>query len=206
MVSDLGPLDLGEFRLLGEHNLVNACGAVTAALLATGELPDPRRLERELSTVTAPRSRLEPLGDINGVTYVDDALASNPEGTVAALKAFSGKQVALIVGGHDRGLDYKPLAQAIDSSSPQPVVFWIGEAGAAIATALDDMSSGVQRQSVPSLEAAVGLASGHAGTSVVLFSPASPTPHDEGSYLDRSKRFRRVAGFGEGYASRMATS
>ena len=40
-MSGLGSLDLREFRLLGEHNLLNACGAVTAALLLTGELPDP---------------------------------------------------------------------------------------------------------------------------------------------------------------------
>ncbi len=202
VVADLGPLDLGAFQLLGEHNLLNACGAVTAALLVTGELPDRRRLERELSQVTAPRSRLEPLGQIRGVSYIDDALASNPEGTVAALKAFTGRQVALIAGGHDRGLDYTPLARAIESSLPRPVVFLIGDAGKAIGTALDDISCSAQRETVPSLEAAVGLASFRPGIEVVLFSPASPTPHDEGSYLDRSRRFRRVAGLGEADARR----
>jgi len=50
---------------VGEHNLLNACGAVTAAFLVTGELPDQKRLERELSLVTAPRSRLEPIGEID---------------------------------------------------------------------------------------------------------------------------------------------
>ncbi len=201
VVSGLGPLDLREFRLLGEHNLLNACGAVTAALLLTGELPDRNRLQRELCSVTAPRSRLEPLGDIDGISYIDDALASNPEGTVAAVKALAGRQVALIVGGHDRGLDYAPLARTIDSALPQPVVFWIGEAGAAIAAALDDISSSAQRQAVPSLEAAVGLASSRPDITVVLFSPASPTPRDEGSYLDRSTRFRRVAGVRDGRSS-----
>ena len=114
--------------------------------------------------------------------------------------------MALIVGGHDRGLDYAPLAQTIDSSLPQPVVFWIGDAGAAIATALDDISSSVQRQPVPSLEVAVGLASSRPDIAVVLFSPASPTPRSEGSYLDRSRRFRQVAGVGEGHSSRAGTS
>ena len=106
---DLGPLDLDGFRLLGEHNLVNACGAITAALLLTGNVPDRERLEQELSGVTAPRSRLEPIAEIDGLSYVDDALASNPEGTLAALRAFAGRKVALIVGGHDRGVDYAPL-------------------------------------------------------------------------------------------------
>jgi UDP-N-acetylmuramoylalanine--D-glutamate ligase len=206
VVSDLGPLDLGGFQLLGEHNLLNACGAVTAALLITGEPPDQERLEHELSVVTAPRSRLEPIGDIDGVSYIDDALASNPEGTVVALRVFAGRQVSLIVGGHDRGVDYIPLARAIESSLPQPVVFWIGEAGASIAAALDDISSSVQRQPAPSLEVAVELASSRRGVAVVLFSPAAPTPHDEGSYLDRGRRFRRAAGVEQGHRDRTGTS
>jgi UDP-N-acetylmuramoylalanine--D-glutamate ligase len=190
----LGALELREFRLLGEHNLVNACGAITAGLLLTGELPDRERLETELCAVGAPRSRLEPLGEIAGVSYVDDALASNPEGTVVALRVFAGRKVALIVGGHDRGIDYTPLAQAIEASSPRPVVYWMGEAGAAIAGALDAISSGVERLPVRSLEEAVGKAASHAAVEVVLFSPAAPTPHEEGSYLDRSRRFREASG------------
>jgi len=206
VVSDLGPLGLREFRLLGEHNLLNACGAVTAALLTTGELPDRERLERELSRVSAPRSRLQPIGDVDGVSYIDDALASNPEGTVAALRACQGRKIVLISGGHDRGLDYSALARAIESSLPQPVVYLLGDAGAAIASALDDISSSVQRHLVPSLEVAVGLASSRRDVSAVLFSPASPTPRDEGSYLDRSRRFRRFAGIAEDDSTRVGTS
>ncbi len=205
VVSGLGPLDLREFQLLGEHNLLNACGAVTAALLVTGALPDRERLERELADVSAPRSRLQPIGDIDGVSYIDDALASNPEGTIAALKACRGRRIALISGGHDRGLDYSALAQAIESSLPQPVVYLMGDAGAAIANALDDISSSVRRHLVPSLEVAVGLASGLRDVSAVLFSPASPTPRDEGSYLDRSRRFRRLAGVAEDDSTRLGT-
>jgi len=193
VVSGLGPLDLGGFQLLGEHNLVNACGAVTAGLLLTGDLPDRDRLERELSAVTAPRSRLEPIGEIGGIDFVDDALASNPEGTLAGLRAFAGRRVALIVGGHDRGVDYTPLALAMEAASPQPVVFWIGDAGKAIAEALDGISSSVDRQPAPSLEVAVDLASSCPRVGVVLFSPAAPTPHGEGTYLDRSRRFRHAA-------------
>ncbi|MGA3352516.1 MAG: UDP-N-acetylmuramoyl-L-alanine--D-glutamate ligase [Acidimicrobiales bacterium] len=190
----LGPLDLGGFQLLGDHNLLNACGALTAALLLTGGLGDKERLERELSSVTAPRCRLEPVGSRGAVSYIDDALASNPEGTLAALKVFAGTSVALIVGGHDRGVDYGPLARAIQESSPQPIVFLIGEAGSAIADALGLISSTAQSHLVSSLEEAVEVASSCPEIATVLFSPAAPTPPDEGSYLERSHRFRRAAG------------
>ncbi len=191
---DLGPLDLDGFQLLGEHNLLNACGAVTAGLLLTGELPEKKRLEDELSQVKAPCSRLEPIGVVGGISYIDDALASNPEGTLAALKVFAGRSVALIVGGHDRGVDFTVLARAIESTSPQPVVFLLGGAGAAIGAALEAISSTARFLSVESLEAAVEAASSCPGIEVVLFSPAAPTPHEEGSYLDRGRRFRQAAG------------
>jgi UDP-N-acetylmuramoylalanine--D-glutamate ligase len=197
VASELGQLDLGGFQLLGEHNLLNACGAVTAGLLLMGELPDKRRLEAELSMVTAPRSRLEPVGVLDDVSYIDDALASNPEGTLVALKVFAGRQVALICGGHDRGVDFTPLAQAIEASSPKPFVLLIGDAGDALGAALAHIDAGVPRQRVASLEAAVALAASLPGVSVVLFSPAAPTPSEEGNYLDRGRRFREAAGLAQ---------
>jgi UDP-N-acetylmuramoylalanine--D-glutamate ligase len=203
---EIGALELKGFQLLGEHNLINAAGALTAAMLLTGELPDRTRLEAALCAVRAPRSRLEPVGTIGGVRYIDDALASNPEGTLAALRVFRGTKLALIAGGHDRGVDYAPLARAIDESSPQPVVFLLGEAGATLAGALAHISSRVQSRTVSSLEAAVEAAGAWPGIETVLFSPAAPTPTIEGSYLDRGRRFRHAAGLGscEGESSTAA--
>ncbi len=197
VVAGLGPLELGGFRLLGEHNLVNACGAVTAAMLLTGEMPEAGRLERELCSVSAPRSRLEPLGALDGVSYVDDALASNPGGTIAALKAFEGRRIALIVGGFDRGLDYEPLARAIESSSPRPFVLSMGPAGAAVAAALDRIAASARLEAAPSLEAALVAASRLPGIEAVVFSPGAPTPREEGTYLERSERFRRFLAAGQ---------
>jgi len=203
VVSGLGTLDLDGFQLLGEHNLVNACGAITAGLLLTGDILDRGRLERELALVQAPRSRLEQIGEIHGVAYIDDALASNPEGTLAALRALAGSKVALIVGGHDRGLDYLPLARAIDAAAPTPVVYLLGEAGAAVAAALDGLLSRVDRQSARCIEAAVEIAARRRDIAAVVFSPAAPTPFEEGTWLERSQRFRdaAVAGAGDRPAS-----
>jgi len=206
VVPELGPLDLGRFQLLGEHNLLNACGAVAASMLLTGGLPPRDRLERELSAVTAPRSRLQPLGHRNGICYVDDALASNPEGTIVALRVFAGRQIALIVGGHDRGVDYVPLAKAIESTLPHPTVFCIGEAGASIAAALAGISSSVELHLAPSLEVAIDLASSLRGVEIVLFSPGAPTPREQGSYIDRGRRFRQAAGLEEDPPGKVGTS
>ena len=155
-------------------------------MLLTGGMPDRGRLEDELCTVTAPRARLEPIGSFGGVSYIDDALASNPDGTIAALRVFDGRRVALIVGGFDRGLDYEPLARAIESTTPRPVVLWTGPAGKAIAAALERMSGTAARRWRRS-RLLSPWPPAWPGIEVVLFSPASPTPHDEGTYFDRGR-------------------
>ena len=40
--------------------------------------------------------------------------------TTAALDAFPGRRVALIAGGHDRGIDYAPLATGLAALSDEP--------------------------------------------------------------------------------------
>ncbi len=58
-------------------------------------------------------SRLQVIGSVNGVTFVDDSLSTNVLPTLAALDAFPGRRVALIAGGFDRGVDYEPLAAGV---------------------------------------------------------------------------------------------
>ena len=58
-------------------------------------------------------SRLTSVGTIGGVTFVDDSLSTNVLPTLAALDSFPGCRIALIAGGHDRGIDYAPLAAGV---------------------------------------------------------------------------------------------
>ena len=50
---------------------------------------------------------------VKGVEFVDDGLSTNVLPAQAALRAFDERPVALLVGGHDRGLDYSPLGRTI---------------------------------------------------------------------------------------------
>ena len=45
------------------------------------------------------------------MTFVDDSLSTNVLPTLAAVEAFPDRRVALIVGGQDRGIDYRPLGE-----------------------------------------------------------------------------------------------
>jgi UDP-N-acetylmuramoylalanine--D-glutamate ligase len=101
--------------LRGRHNLDNLCGAITACRLLTGEWPDFVSFAAAVASMPALPSRLETVAVSGSVEFVDDTLASNPAGTIAALEAFSGRRLSLICGGHDRHTDLRGLARALDA-------------------------------------------------------------------------------------------
>jgi len=197
--------------LRGRHNLDNLCGAITASRLLTGAWPDFESLAAAVGRMSPLSSRLETVACSGGVEFVDDTLASNPAGTIAALEAFRGRRVSLIAGGHDRGTDLRGLARALDAFGEVIVVF-LGEAGERLSRELDEMSSRVAcvraRNVSEALELAVdaldrafagagdsrgaGDSGGAVRGGVVLFSPAAPTPPSQGTYVERSAEFRRA--------------
>jgi len=101
-------------RLLGRHNRRNALIArrCLAALGVPGSR-DENALRAAAEGYRALPSRLTPIATIAGVTFVDDSLSTNVLPTLAALDAFPDARIALIVGGHDRGIDYAPLAAGV---------------------------------------------------------------------------------------------
>ena len=102
-----------QFPLLGEHNLENLCAALTICrelgLVITECL-------KASYTYPGLRHRLQIFGPINGHTFVNDSISTDPEATIAALNALSDKEITLIIGGEDREQDYTDLCQKIDAS------------------------------------------------------------------------------------------
>ncbi len=49
--------------------------------------------------------------------------------TLAALDAFPGRRIALIVGGHDRGIDYAPLAAGLAERDRPTLVLTLPDNG-----------------------------------------------------------------------------
>jgi UDP-N-acetylmuramoylalanine--D-glutamate ligase len=82
-------------------------------------------------------SRLTTVGVVGGVTFVDDSLSTNVLPTLAALDAFPGRRIALIVGGHDRGIDYAPLAAGVVAREVPTHVLTLPDSGPRIRAALE---------------------------------------------------------------------
>ena len=113
--------------LPGRHNRRNALIA-RRCLVALGVpgAADAAALRAAAAGYQPLPSRLTPAGTVGGVSFVDDSLSTNVLPTLAALDAFPGRRIALIVGGHDRGIDYAPWrpgswpAKPPPTSSPSP--------------------------------------------------------------------------------------
>jgi len=97
--------DVSQASLKGRHNYVNMMAAAEAALIAGAE---PEAVKRGLSTFKNAAHRMEPAGEVNGVSFVNDSKATNVDAAYYALESFTGP-VVWIAGGTDKGNDYQPL-------------------------------------------------------------------------------------------------
>ena len=183
--------------LLGGHNRRNALIA-RRCLIAMGVpgAADDAKLQAAAEGYRPLPSRLTAIRTVAGVTFVDDSLSTNVLPTLAALDAFDGRRVALIVGGHDRGIDYAPLAAGLVARTAPTLALTIPESGPRIRAQVEQAASTTKSRAFagakdcPDLEAAVATGFGWAQPDgVVLLSPAAPSFGRFRDYRDRSDAF-----------------
>jgi UDP-N-acetylmuramoylalanine--D-glutamate ligase len=182
--------------LLGAHNRRNAliAQAVIAALGVNGAA-DEEALARAAAGFEALGSRLREIGTRREVSFVDDSLSTNALSAMAALDAFSGRPVALIVGGADRGIDYSPLAHRLVARSEPTLVVTLPASGRRIAEAIEAASPSAtcEIRDTGDLETAVAIAYDWATPgAVVLLSPAAASFGQFADYAERAAAFRRA--------------
>jgi UDP-N-acetylmuramoyl-L-alanine---L-glutamate ligase len=123
--------------------------------------------------------------------FVDDSLATNVLPTREALEAFATRRVALIAGGHDRGIDYTPLADYLATRVAPTAVVSLPESGPRI-TEVVRARTAVPTVDVDDIETAVARAFELAQPDgVVLLSPAAPSFGQFRNYAERSERFAK---------------
>ena len=178
--------------LLGRHNLRNARIA-RACLVALGvpEAADDDALAKAAAGFAHLESRLRPVGEVDGVLFVDDSLSTNVLPTLAAVDAFPGRRVAVLVGGQDRGIDYAPLAEGLAARrDPTLAVVMGSEVAPRLSRALEAVAGGVEVAERDDLDAATRAAYEWARPGgVVLLSPAAPSFDRYRDYRARSAAF-----------------
>jgi UDP-N-acetylmuramoyl-L-alanine---L-glutamate ligase len=191
-------LDGSRLRPPGLHNLWNLCGAITGATLLNGAPPSAATVEAVVEGFDGLPSRCRTVGERHGLTFVDDALASNPFATVASLDAFPGREVTVILGGADRGVDPRDLVDALSLRRPTPRVVVLPPDHGRLVDALATTGAGRPSPVVAMADDVAGAVRAAVAVTpsggVVLFSPAAPTPEGEGGFGARSRQFVAAAG------------
>ena len=167
----------------------NALLAVRAVEAWGRPLPAPLVAEVAAAYQGLP-SRQRVVAVVDGVTWVDDALASNPLGCANAVDAFADGPLVLILGGEDRGVDVDDLAALVRDAGHVVGVVLVSATGTRLAAALAGAPFPVRLLATDDVAAAVPVAARLAPPgATVVFSPAAPTPAHLGTYEHRSAAF-----------------
>jgi UDP-N-acetylmuramoylalanine--D-glutamate ligase len=176
---------VGDIRLRGVHNLENAMAAAAVAL-ARGV--DPAAVRAALAGFAGVQHRLEEVGRVDGVLYVDDSKATNVASAVVGIRSFPGG-VHAILGGRGKHEDYAPLAAALADRGR--AAYLIGEEAGRIAAALAPAAVPVHRCGDMERAVAAARAAATAGE-VVLLSPACASYDQYRSFGERGDHFKAL--------------
>jgi UDP-N-acetylmuramoylalanine--D-glutamate ligase len=175
-----------EPRVPGAHNRENAAAA-TAAARAVG-IPDPAIAEG-LRTFAGVPHRLELVREVDGVRWINDSKATNPEAAERALGAYP-PGLRVILGGSRKATPFGGLARGAAQAGVS-CAYLIGESADEIAEAL--AAEGVRFRHSRDLESAVRDAREDAEPGdVVLLSPACASYDQFRDFEERGERFREL--------------
>ena len=121
-------------RLLGDHNKIDILYAATVARFMG--ISDEAIL-KGIQNFGGIEHRMEPVGTFKGIEFYNDCIATIPQATIFAVKAF-GNISTLIVGGMDRGIDYSLLENEL-VQNPLDNIICLPDTGHKLADKLNDM-------------------------------------------------------------------
>lgn len=99
-------ISLSDIPLAGEKNCENVLASV--ALTENFKIDSGTYLNSIKNFVPADH-RMQNLGKLGGVTYVDDSKATNVASTVACLQAYKNEDIFLLMGGQGKEIDYDEI-------------------------------------------------------------------------------------------------
>jgi len=178
----------------------------TLALAAVSFLVPDARLYTQADALVADFAglpyRLETVAQTAGAEWVVDTLSTTAESVAAALDAFPGRRLVLLVGGQDRGIDYRVLSEALLANAARLDVVCLPGNGAHIAADFAAVhpervhgASGMAQavdiawDLVEGRGAAPATGASPASGAVVLLSPGAPSYDHYRDYRAKAKDF-----------------
>lgn len=171
-----------DLHLLGGHNVANALMAAAAAREAGVDVP---ALAAGLASFAALPHRLEPVGAVDGVLWINDSKATNVASTQVAVDAMD-RPFVLLLGGRHKGEPYSELGHRLTARCRGVVAF--GEAAPLIEA---DLGAVIGVERAASFDEVLQRARAMAQPGdAVLLSPACSSYDMFRNYEERGARFR----------------
>jgi len=180
-----GTFDLTTAPIQGPHNAINMSAAILAAEAVGIPLSD---IKTYMASFQNAPHRLEPCGDWNGISFVNDSKATNVDAVFYALNSFK-KPIILIMGGVDKGNEYEVLDELVKEKVKAFIC--LGKDNSKLENHFGPICPKIF--STDELETAIkkGMEWGVSGD-VVLLSPACASFDLFKNYEDRGDQFKKA--------------
>ncbi len=178
-------MTIQELALQGKHNIYNSMAAGIA-----GKLVEIRKetIRESLSDFHNIDHRLELVGNIHGVEFINDSKATNVNSTWYALESMENP-VILILGGVDKGNDYSMLNDLVREKVK--AIICLGADNKKIIKAFGGMVETILEAKSADEAVAQGYKLGKKGDTVLL-SPACASFDLFENYEDRGTQFKQA--------------
>lgn len=112
-----------ELLLKGNHNIENVLACVCIAKLCNVQNDI---IKEALCGFVGVKYRQEKIAEINGVTYINDSKATNPDSALKAVDSLNGN-IILLVGGIDKGAGYEEFFEKLFLSGKVKMLIIYGQ-------------------------------------------------------------------------------
>ncbi|MBU2051921.1 UDP-N-acetylmuramoyl-L-alanine--D-glutamate ligase [Patescibacteria group bacterium] len=179
-------LDVTRIKLRGEHNRENIASAMAAAGLAGVAKENMTEAVYQFKGL---EHRLELVRKVNAITFYNDSFSTTPETAIAAIKSFF-EPMTIILGGSEKGSDYRRLGRVIVASKNVRNLILIGKTAGKIKAAVSGFSGAIIT-GLTTMKAVVTIAGKISlPGSVVVLTPACASFDMFTDYQDRGNQFK----------------
>jgi UDP-N-acetylmuramoylalanine--D-glutamate ligase len=175
-----------EVQLRGRHNLLNVLAATTLA--DSAGIPT-EAIAHAIRTFTGVEHRLELVRLRRGVQWINDSIATAPERSMAALKAFS-EPIVLLAGGRDKAMEWDAWAEMVTQRVKSVILF--GDLAPMLAEKLAAQQHPDFRQVNTVTEAVEVAAETAVSGDIVLLSPGGTSYDAFQDFEARGRLFRQL--------------
>ena len=183
-------INIKDILLPGPHNLNNVLAAIYTAKILKISNSD---LVSTIKKYPGLPLRIQSIAKIDSISFINDSFSTTPETTLAALKSFPKKTIAVMLGGSNKGSDYTELSQYIaQNNNIIPVCY--GQVGKKIFDQIFSLRKKnifIEKSFQPAFNQAYDILKKYNGD-ICLLSPACASFDEFLNYKKRGEKFNEL--------------